>query len=84
VRHWALATGWALVLVTSRLTGLALYRSHQIAARLRELDERDRAVEMAHQLATAQIQPHFLFNSLASLQHWVQPRTSARRRCWRR
>jgi LytS/YehU family sensor histidine kinase len=27
---------------------------------------------MARQLAAAQIQPHFLFNSLASLQHWVQ------------
>lgn len=27
---------------------------------------------MAHRLAAAQIQPHFLFNSLAALQHWVQ------------
>lgn len=73
VRQWAFATGWVLsLLVTTGLTGLTLYRSHQIAARLRELDERDRAIEMARQLATAQIQPHFLFNSLASLQHWVQ------------
>jgi signal transduction histidine kinase len=52
--------------------GLAFYRSHQIAARLRELDERERRADMARQLAQAQIQPHFLFNSLASLQHWVQ------------
>jgi signal transduction histidine kinase len=52
--------------------GLAFYRSQQIAARLRELDERERRTDMARQLAQAQIQPHFLFNSLASLQHWVQ------------
>ena len=51
---------------------LALFRSHQIASRLREQDEQQRALDMARQLATAQIQPHFLFNSLASLQHWVQ------------
>jgi len=50
---------------------LTLVRAQQIAARLRELDERERAIDMARQLATAQIQPHFLFNSLASLQHWV-------------
>jgi signal transduction histidine kinase len=47
------------------------FRGHQIEARLRELDERDHAIAMARQLATAQIQPHFLFNSLAALQHWV-------------
>ncbi len=51
---------------------LTVYRSEQIAARLRELAERERAADMARQLATAQIQPHFLFNTLASLQHWVQ------------
>ncbi len=51
---------------------LTVYRSEQIAARLRELAERERAAEMARQLAAAQIQPHFLFNTLASLQHWVQ------------
>lgn len=56
------------------------FRAHQIEARLRELDERERAIDMARQLATAQIQPHFLFNSLASLQHWVDsgdPRASS-------
>jgi len=51
---------------------VALYRAHQIELRLRELDERERAEELTRQLADAQIQPHFLFNSLASLQHWVQ------------
>jgi LytS/YehU family sensor histidine kinase len=49
-----------------------VYRHKFVEMRLRELDERDRAVAMARQLAAAQIQPHFLFNSLASLQHWVQ------------
>lgn len=51
---------------------LTVFRAHQISARLRELAERDQAVAMARQLATAQIQPHFLFNTLASLQHWVE------------
>lgn len=80
---WRLADGqqfhWALgvVLGTATLISLgwwflAVYRAHQIEARLRELAERDRAVALAGQLMAAQIQPHFLFNSLASLQHWVQ------------
>ena len=43
-----------------------------IEGRLRELAEQQHALDMARQLATAQIQPHFLFNTLASLQHWVQ------------
>jgi signal transduction histidine kinase len=59
------------IVLIAALWMLTVYRSHQIAARLRELDERDRAVDMARQLAAAQIQPHFLFNSLAALQHWV-------------
>ncbi|HSI51957.1 MAG TPA: histidine kinase [Ideonella sp.] len=49
----------------------AMHRSQHIALRLAELDERERALEMARQLGSAQIQPHFLFNTLASLQHWV-------------
>ena len=70
---------WAfgVVLGTAMLVSLGwwfltLYRAHQIEGRLRELAERDRAVALAGQLMAAQIQPHFLFNSLASLQHWVQ------------
>ncbi len=62
-------------LITVGHTGLwflTAYRSEQIAARLRELAEREHAADMARQLASAQIQPHFLFNTLASLQHWVQ------------
>ncbi|MBB4842785.1 signal transduction histidine kinase [Paucibacter oligotrophus] len=50
---------------------LVIYRVQQIEARLRELDEQDRNLKLARRLATAQIQPHFLFNTLASVQHWV-------------
>lgn len=61
----------AIVTVLLGLWFLAVWRSQQIASRLAELAERDRAVEMARRLAAAQIEPHFLFNTLASLQHWV-------------
>ena len=50
---------------------LTLMRVQQIEARLTELDERERSLQLARRLAAAQIQPHFLFNTLASLQHWV-------------
>jgi hypothetical protein len=60
----------ALVLLSS-LWPLVIYRVQQIEARLRELDEFEREQRMARRLAAAQIQPHFLFNTLASLQHWV-------------
>ncbi|MFN0184995.1 MAG: sensor histidine kinase [Aquabacterium sp.] len=50
---------------------LAVWRSHQIEARLAELSERERAADMARQLLAAQIQPHFIFNTLAALKHWV-------------
>ncbi|MBL8307053.1 MAG: histidine kinase [Rubrivivax sp.] len=51
---------------------LAVWRANQIESRLREQDEREKAIEMARRLAAAQVEPHFLFNTLASLQHWVQ------------
>ena len=50
---------------------LTVYRVQQIEARLREVDMQDEGLNLARRLATAQIQPHFLFNTLASLQHWV-------------
>lgn len=72
VRAWLIVTnGLGFLLAICALWALSVYRAHLIAARLRELDERDQAISMALQLATAQVQPHFLFNSLASLQHWV-------------
>jgi LytS/YehU family sensor histidine kinase len=57
--------------ITLTLWFLVVWRSQQIAGRLAELAERERAVEMARRLAAAQLEPHFLFNTLASLQYWV-------------
>jgi len=51
---------------------VAELRSQQIEARLREQAEQARALAMVGQLAAAQIQPHFLYNALGALQHWVQ------------
>ncbi|MCV2419558.1 sensor histidine kinase [Paucibacter sp. DJ2R-2] len=59
-----------LVVYTSFLF-LTVIRVQQIEARLRELDEQAHALKLARRLATAQMQPHFLFNTLASVQHWV-------------
>ncbi|MFG6429966.1 sensor histidine kinase [Roseateles sp. LYH14W] len=77
-------TGWrevaidhaalAVVVMTAILSawwGLTVYRVDQIEARLRELADQDAALRLSTRLAAAQIQPHFLFNTLASLQHWV-------------
>ncbi|TDM08176.1 MAG: hypothetical protein C4K60_01355 [Ideonella sp. MAG2] len=72
VRHiLAAVSGLSFMASVAGLWAWMAHRSNHIAARLRELDERDQAISMALQLATAQVQPHFLFNSLASLQHWV-------------
>ncbi len=60
--------------LNSGISFLALFRRQQIAARRRELEERAQALAAQAQLAQAQIQPHFLFNSLASLTHWVRAR----------
>jgi hypothetical protein len=63
-----------LAVLTAVLSGwwvLTLYRADQIEARLRELADQDAAMRLSTRLAAAQIQPHFLFNTLASLQHWV-------------
>ena len=53
---------------------LVVWRAHQIEARLAEMAERAQAIEMARRLAAAQLEPHFLFNTLSSLQHWVDTR----------
>jgi signal transduction histidine kinase len=63
-----------MTLTVSSWWFLTLYRTQQLAARLAELDAQDERIAMAQRLATAQIQPHFLFNTLASLQHWVDTR----------
>ena len=51
---------------------LVVWRAQQIEARLAGQAERAKAIEMARRLAAAQLEPHFLFNTLASVQHWVQ------------
>jgi len=51
---------------------LTLYRVQQIEARLAELDAQDEQLRLTRRLATAQIHPHFVFNTLASLTHWVE------------
>jgi LytS/YehU family sensor histidine kinase len=65
-----LAVGSALVVAV--LWVVALWRAQQIEGRLAAQAEREKAIDMARRLATAQIEPHFLFNTLAGLQHWVQ------------
>jgi hypothetical protein len=51
---------------------LVLFRVSQIESRLRELADQQQQLALTRRLATAQIHPHFLFNTLASLTHWVQ------------
>ncbi len=63
-----------MTLTVSSWWFLTLYRTQQLGARLAELDAQEERIAMAQRLATAQIQPHFLFNTLASLQHWVDTR----------
>lgn len=73
VRRWVLGLGAGLAASLNTVWWfVTIYRAHQIEGRLREQAEQAQALDMARQLAAAQIQPHFLFNSLASLQHWVQ------------
>jgi signal transduction histidine kinase len=67
-----LAGGCALLTVL--LYFLVVWRAQQIESRLQAQAEREQAVEMARRLAAAQLEPHFLFNTLASLQHWVDTR----------
>ncbi len=71
VREVAPELAWVMVAVMSAWWALTVYRVQQISARLNELAEQDAALRLQTRLATAQIQPHFLFNTLASLQHWV-------------
>ncbi|MBX3637572.1 MAG: histidine kinase [Rubrivivax sp.] len=71
-RPAALALWMLMLLGTMALWFVIVHRHHYIEMRLRELDERAKSVEMAQRLASAQLEPHFLFNTLASVQHWVQ------------
>ncbi len=66
----ALSIGIGLLVVLSWF--LVVWRAQAIEARLLEQAEREKSIEMARRLAAAQVEPHFLFNTLASVQHWVQ------------
>jgi signal transduction histidine kinase len=71
------ASAFALLIVItgSAVLWFTIVHRHQfIAMRLQEAAERERSMEMARRLAAAQLEPHFLFNTLASLQHWVETR----------
>ena len=70
----ALTIGIGSALLVTMLWFLVVWRSQQIEGRLREQTEREKAIEMARRLTGAQLEPHFLFNTLASVQHWVQTR----------
>ena len=81
VKRGVLTVSWVLeaqVTMIATMTAVlaawwlvTLFRVQQIEARLRELADQDAALRLSTRLAAAQIQPHFLFNTLASLQHWV-------------
>lgn len=74
-RDWVKGTGIVLSVMAAVVWWFtAVYRAHEVESRLRELAEQERRLDMARQLAAAQIQPHFLFNTLATLQHWVRER----------
>jgi CheY-like chemotaxis protein len=62
----------AYVAVQSALWFLTMYRVQQIEARLRQLDDQAAQQRLMNRLATAQIHPHFVFNTLASLTQWVE------------
>jgi len=68
----ALVVGGGCAMLPLLMWFLVIWRAQQIEGRLRELAEREQAIEMARRLTAAQLEPHFLFNTLASLQHWVQ------------
>lgn len=72
-RHWmAILVGSTCSLMAVLQWFLVIWRAQQIEARLAQQAEREKAIEMARRLAAAQLEPHFLFNTLASVQHWVQ------------
>lgn len=59
------------VLGTFAIWAIAMWRNEFLADWLHDEELRERSAELTRRLSSAQIQPHFLFNSLASLQHWV-------------
>lgn len=70
--HELLIRGCAIGFVyTMAIWAVAMWRNEFMADWLHDEALREQKLELAQRLSSAQIQPHFLFNSLASLQHWV-------------
>lgn len=70
--HELLIRGCAIGFFYSMATwAVAMWRNEFMADWLHDEALREQKLELAQRLSSAQIQPHFLFNSLASLQHWV-------------
>lgn len=70
-RAWE-SSAFVFILLSTMFGFLVIWRARQIKDRLRDQAERLKAIDMARRLAVAQLEPHFLFNTLSSLQHWVQ------------
>jgi LytS/YehU family sensor histidine kinase len=66
------ASGLVVIMVGAGWYFLTMYRAQQVESRLRERDAQDARESLQRRLATAQIHPHFVFNTLASLTHWVE------------
>ncbi|MEJ6005847.1 histidine kinase [Paucibacter sp. AS339] len=70
--HELLVRTFALnFLYATAIWAVAMWRNEFMADWLHDEALREQKLELAQRLSSAQIQPHFLFNSLASLQHWV-------------
>ena len=72
----ALAIGTAIAAVLVTIARLRQREAHQRAARLQAEAERERLARQSIQaelkLLQAQVEPHFLFNTLANIRHLVQ------------
>ena len=72
LNHELLIRGCAIgFCYTMAIWAVAMWRNEFMADWLHDEALREQKLELAQRLSSAQIQPHFLFNSLASLQHWV-------------
>ena len=70
--HELMMRGMALgIFYSLSIWVVAMWRNEFLADWLQDEALREQKLELAQRLSSAQIQPHFLFNSLASLQHWV-------------
>ena len=72
LQHELMMRGIAVgIFYSLTIWAVAMWRNEFMADWLHDEALREQKLELAQRLSSAQIQPHFLFNSLASLQHWV-------------